>query len=61
MDVGAKIERFAAGEQTRTIHIPIVHDSKREGRENFYVNLRPGQSGKNEPPQRVEVVIEDDD
>ena len=61
VDVGAKIERFAAGEQTRTIHIPIVNDSKREGRENFYVNLRPGQSGKNEPPQRVEVVIEDDD
>jgi serine/threonine protein kinase len=60
-DAGARIERFAAGELTRTIHIPIVHDSKREGRENFYVNLRPGQSGKNEPPQRVEVVIEDDD
>jgi hypothetical protein len=62
VDLGARIEKFAPGEQTRTIYIPLIHDSKAEGRESFYVNLRAGQDGKRlEPAQRVEVVIEDDD
>ena len=62
INLGARIEKFAPGEQTRTIIVPIVHDSKPEPRESFYVNIRPGQGGKREDPAaRVEVVIEDDD
>ena len=61
INFGARIERLAAGEQSRTIHIPIVNDSKREGRESFYVNVRASQDKRDEPPQRVEVVINDDD
>jgi serine/threonine protein kinase len=61
INFGARIEKLAAGEETRTIHIPIVHDSKREGRESFYVNVRPGQGKREDPAQRVEVIIEDDD
>ena len=62
INLGARIEKLAAGEQTRTIYVPIVHDSKPEARESFYVNVRPGQGGKRQDPaERVEVVIEDDD
>jgi len=62
INLGARIEKLAAGEQTRTIYVPIVHDSKPEGRESFYVNVRAGQGGKRQDPaERVEVVIEDDD
>jgi serine/threonine protein kinase len=62
LNLGARIEKLAAGEQTRTIYIPIVHDSKHEDRESFYVNVRPAQGGKRlDPAERVEVVIEDDD
>jgi hypothetical protein len=63
-DLGALVERFAAGEKTRTIHVPIVGDSAPETSETFYVNLgEPGRAGDAsvEPVQRVEVVIEDDD
>jgi hypothetical protein len=60
---GATIEKFAAGETVRTIHIPIVGDSKPERRENFFVNLRGRERpvGGLEPAQRVEIVILDDD
>ncbi len=60
---GATIQKFAAGETTRTIRIPIVRDSKREGRKSFFVNLRGRELpvGRHEPPQRVEIVISDDD
>jgi serine/threonine protein kinase len=61
INFGARIEKLAAGEEARTIYIPIVHDSKREGRESFYVNVRAGQGKRDDPAQRVEVVIEDDD
>jgi hypothetical protein len=58
VNFGARIERFAAGEQARTIHVPIVHDPKRKGRESFYVNVRAGNSKREDPAQRVEVVLE---
>jgi hypothetical protein len=58
VNFGARIERFAAGEQVRTIHVPIVHDPKRKGRESFYVNLRPGNGKREDPAQRVEVILE---
>lgn len=62
-DLGVVTERFAAGEATRSIYIPIVGDSNREPSESFYVNLatsaEPG--APREVAQRIEVVIEDDD
>jgi hypothetical protein len=62
-DLGAITERFAAGEATRSIHVPIVGDANREPGESFYVNLaassEPG--APREVAQRIEVVIDDDD
>ncbi len=62
-DLGTIIEKFAAGESTRTIHIPIVGDSMTEGVESFYVNLgeREQPDGRVEPTQQIEIVIQDDD
>jgi len=57
VNLGARIEKLAAGEQTRTIHVPIIHDPKRKGPGSFYVNVRPGQSKRDDPAQRVEVVL----
>jgi len=59
-DLGSVVERFAPGEATGTIHVPIVGDATREGPESFYVTL---YGGERDGPElaRVEVVIEDDD
>jgi len=59
IDLGAHIEKLAPGEQAKTIHVPIVHDSRRKGQKNFYVNVRSGQEKRLGPAQRIEVVIED--
>ena len=62
-DLGTSIEKFGAGETTRTIHIPIVGDSTAEGTESFYVNLgeRERPDGSVEPTPQIEIVIQDDD
>ena len=57
INLGARIEKLAAGEQTRTIHVPIIHDPKRRGQGSFYVSVRPGQGKREDPAQRVEVVL----
>jgi serine/threonine protein kinase len=57
INLGARIERLAAGEPTRTIHVPLIHDPKRKGQGSFYVNVRSGQGKRDDPAQRVEVVI----
>jgi hypothetical protein len=62
-NLGARIEKFAAGEQTRAIYIPLVSDSKAESRETFYVNLREGEQlgrGRDQAEQ-IEIVVLDDD
>jgi hypothetical protein len=61
VDLGRVVVKFAAGEQNRAIHIPIVGDGVAEDTESFYVNLAPGDDASAEPQDRVEVVIEDDD
>jgi Calx-beta domain len=61
VDLGKVVVKFAAGEENRTIHIPIVGDEVAEGPESFYVNLAAGDNPSAEPQDRVEVVIEDDD
>ena len=61
VDLGKVVVKFAAGEENRTIHIPIVGDEVAEGPESFYVSLAAGDDPSAEPQDRVEVVIEDDD
>ncbi len=60
-DLGKVVEKFAAGEQNRTIHIPIVGDHQVEGPERFYVYLAAseGSASAGEPAQKLEVVIND--
>jgi hypothetical protein len=56
-----RVERFGAGEQNRTIHVPIVGDRAVEGPENFYVHIAAGDSLTAPEVARIEVVITDDD
>ena len=60
-NLGRVVVKFAAHEQNRGIHIPIIGDRKVEGAENFYVNLAPGSNPTGEPTERLQVVINDDD
>ena len=53
------MERFGAGEQNRTLHVPIVGDRQVEGPENFYVRIAVGDSA--EALAQIEVIIDDDD
>jgi len=52
--------RFAAGEQNRSIQIPIVGDRNPEGPESFFVHLAPGERA-GESASQIEVIINDDD
>ena len=61
VDLGKIVVKFASGEQSHAIHIPIVGDNVAEGPESFYVKLAPGDSTSAEAQDTVEVVIEDDD
>lgn len=62
-DLGLVTEKFAPGEQSRTITIPIVGDAKAESRESFYVHLATREERANlaESAQRIEVFVADDD
>ncbi len=56
-----RTERFAAGEQNRTLLVPIIGDRNVEGVENFYVQFTVGDSADSEPVARIEIAIADDD
>jgi hypothetical protein len=58
--LGARIEHFAAGEETRAIYVPLVADSVAEQRESFFVNLGADRAGSR-AGVRLEVVVLDDD
>jgi hypothetical protein len=60
-DLGKVAVKFAAGEQNRTIHIPIVSDHRDEGPETFYVYLATDDAAiaADQPTDKVEVVIDD--
>ena len=60
-NLGRVVVKFAANEQNRGIHVPIIGDRKVEGPETFYVNLAPGNGQAAEPTERLEVTIKDDD
>jgi hypothetical protein len=56
-----RVERFGAGEQNRTIHVPIVGDRAVEGPENLYVHIAAGDSMTAPEVAKIEIVIVDDD
>jgi hypothetical protein len=57
-----RVERFGAGEQNRTLHVPIIGDRNVEGAESFTVHIAVGDSGRADSPvASIEVVITDDD
>lgn len=58
--LGPQVVRFAAGEQNRSIQIPIVGDRIAEGPESFTVRLTPGER-VGPPTSEIEVIINDDD
>jgi hypothetical protein len=57
--LGRQTLRFAAGEQNRSVRIPIIGDGNREGPESFFVHVAPGDSDQS--VSDVEVIINDDD
>jgi hypothetical protein len=61
VDLGRVVEKFAPGEQNRTIRIPIVGDNIVEGPENFYVHLATSAGGEEVEVGQTEVIINDDD
>ena len=56
-----RTEKFAAGEQNRTLLVPIIGDRNPEGPENFFVHFSVGQAAKVEPVSDIEIIINDDD
>ena len=58
--LGARAEKFAVGEASKVIYVPLVADSIAERRESFVVNLRPDRAGAGAGAQ-VEVIVLDDD
>ena len=57
--LGARVARFAVGEDTQVLYVPLIGDSLRESRESFVVNLRAERAGG--PAMQLEVVVLDDD
>jgi hypothetical protein len=62
-DLGQRTERFRAGEQSRTIYVPLVADALPERTESFYVYLGRYDASRShlEPLSQIRVDIRDDD
>jgi hypothetical protein len=56
-----RTEQFSAGQQNRTLLVPIIGDRNREGPENFFVHVAVGESANEEPVAEIEILIADDD
>jgi serine/threonine protein kinase len=56
--LGARVARFAAGEDTQVLHVPLIADSLPESRESFFVNLGGERAGR--PAMQLEVFVLDD-
>ena len=63
VDLGRRVERFAVGEQNRTLRVPIIGDRNAEGPETFFVHVAPGDDTISRPASvaQIEVAIDDDD
>jgi hypothetical protein len=60
-DLGARIERFAPGEASRTIYVPLTNDSVREQTKTFTVLLGGGEGTAGRGDDLIRVDIIDDD
>lgn len=62
-NLGARVEHFAAGEESRSLYVPLIRDSLAERREVFFVNVRASdQPGRRlDAVSRVEIAVVDDD
>lgn len=62
-DLGRRVEKFAPGEQSRTIYIPLVNDAVREPAKSFNVYLGRYESGRKsaDPIAGLRIDIVDDD
>jgi Protein kinase domain/Calx-beta domain len=62
-DLGARVEKFAPGEATRTVFVPLVNDAGKERRESFnvYLGQNTGSRRASEPQAGMRVDIVDDD
>jgi Calx-beta domain-containing protein len=58
-DLGARIERFAPGEASRTIYVPLTNDAVREEPKNFRVLLGRGEGGEAASETRVDLIDDD--
>lgn len=63
-DRGRLVEKFAAGEQNRTLRVPIIGDKTLEGPETLYVHFAPNDADgtpRAADAQMIEVMVKDDD
>jgi hypothetical protein len=61
-DLGARVERFEPGEQSRTVYVPLTNDSVAESTKSFDVHLGRGADAGSSPPlssMRVDIVDDD--
>ena len=58
-DLGARIERFAPGEASRTIYVPLTNDAVREPAKSFRVLLGRGEGTDIAAEMRVDIVDDD--
>ncbi len=58
-DLGARIERFAPGEASRTIYVPLTNDAVREPSKSFRVLLGRGEGADIAAELRVDIVDDD--
>jgi hypothetical protein len=58
-DLGARIERFAPGEASRTIYVPLTNDAMREPPKSFRVLLGRGEGGEPAAETRVDLIDDD--
>jgi hypothetical protein len=56
-DLGARVERFAPGEASRTVFVPITNDAFAEPAKSFTVLL--GREGASAGELRVDIVDDD--
>ena len=63
-DRGTLVEKFAAGEQNRTLRVPIIGGAVKEADETLYVHFAPNDEAGapiKAEEQKIEVVVKDDD
>jgi serine/threonine protein kinase len=58
-DLGARIERFAPGEASRTIFVPLTNDAVREPVKTFHVLIGRGEVSDDAAMVRVDIIDDD--